>query len=193
MKVLLDFFPVLAFFITYKLSDIYTATMVLIIASFVQTITFRLIKKRFETLHLITFVISIVMGGLTILLQDESFIKWKVTVVYWLLSAVLFGYWLANKLVIKQIFEALFKQELGISLSIWRRLNAFWGLLFLAMGGINLWVAYSFSLDTWVNFKVWVTMATKLTAMIITFVVIFKYMPEEYRKMLEEADAKEEE
>ncbi|WMS87197.1 inner membrane-spanning protein YciB [Pleionea litopenaei] len=192
MKVLLDFFPVLAFFLTYKLFDVYVATAVLIGASLLQTLGHRIIKKRFEKLHVMTFVISLIMGGMTIAFRDDAFIKWKVSVVYWILSAVIWIYWLRGTMLLKQLFESLFKQELGLTQKLWGYINAFWGLLLLAMGGLNIWIAYHFDLDTWVNFKVWGTMAVQLVTMIGTFVVIFKNMPEHHRKMLEESSANEE-
>ena len=91
MKLLFDFFPVLLFFITYKMYDIYTATAVLIAASAIQTIGHRLIKGSFEKTHVITFVLVAIFGGLTLFLQNELFIKWKPTVINWLFAVAFIG------------------------------------------------------------------------------------------------------
>ncbi|NVJ61729.1 MAG: septation protein IspZ [Gammaproteobacteria bacterium] len=186
MKLLLDFFPILAFFISYKFYDIYVATAVLIIASLLQTIGHWVIKKKFEKLHVITLVVSIVMGGLTLALRDESFIKWKVSVVYWLLSSIILIFMLRKRIALQELFEGLFKQPLGLKPALWHKINALWAIVLIAMGFINLWIAYRFSLDTWVNFKVWGTMIVQFALMIFTFVLIFKNMPEENKKLFEQ-------
>lgn len=193
MKFLLDFFPVLAFFISFKLYDVYIATAVLILASFIQTLGHWIIKKRFEKLHLFTFFASLIMGSLTLFFRDDSFIKWKVSVIYWILSATIIVYLLfRRKIAIKDLFEGLFKQSLGISDSIWHKLNMAWMLYLVGIGILNIWIAYQFDLDTWVNFKVWGIMAIQLIMMIATFVIIFKYMPEENRQALDKQPGKSE-
>ena len=91
MKLLFDLFPVVLFFIAYKMYDIYTATAVIIVASVVQVAYFYMKHKRVEKMHVITLVLILVLGGLTLVLQDEDFIKWKPTIVNWGFVLVFFG------------------------------------------------------------------------------------------------------
>jgi intracellular septation protein len=186
MKLLFDFFPALAFLISYKLFDIYVATGVLIASSFIQMMGHYWMKKQFENLHLITFGVALVMGSLTLFFHDDRFIKWKVSVIYWILSAVIILFLLRKRIAMKELLQALMKQELGVPDSLWHRINISWAIALLALGFVNLWVAYQFSLDTWVNFKVWGTMAIQMVMLVMTFIVIFKHMPEENRKALED-------
>ena len=91
MKFLFDLFPILLFFLAYKLYDIYVATAVAIAAAFLQTGLYWLKNRKFETMHLVTLGILIVFGGLTLALHDPLFIKWKPTVVNWLFAVIFLG------------------------------------------------------------------------------------------------------
>ncbi len=192
MKLLLDFFPVLAFFITFKWLGIYPATAVLIVGSLIQTLGHWLIKKEFEKLHLITLAASVILGGMTLAFQDDRFIKWKVSVIYWIFSLVIIGFWLFKKqIAIQKLFEGLLKMELGIAPSFWHKVNLSWLVVFIVMGLVNLWIAYSFELDVWVNFKVWGIMIIQMVLMLATFAFVFNAMPEDKRNALTENDSKE--
>ncbi|WP_144393607.1 inner membrane-spanning protein YciB [Pleionea sediminis] len=188
MKLFLDFFPVLAFFISAKVWDIYIATAVLILGSFIQTVGHWLIKKKFEKLHLVTFFASLILGSMTLFFRDDSFIKWKVSVVYWIFSGTIFVFLLRKKIAIKALFEGLMKIDMGLKDTLWHKINMAWAISLLALGFLNLWIAYSFSLDAWVNFKVWGTMIIQLIMMLVTFFIIFKNMPEENRRALEQEE-----
>jgi intracellular septation protein len=91
MKLLYDFFPILLFFIAYKVYDIYVATAVAIAAAFVQTGLYWLRHRRFENTHLLTLGLLVVFGGLTLILHDPVFIKWKPTLVNWLFAIGFIG------------------------------------------------------------------------------------------------------
>jgi intracellular septation protein len=92
----------------------------------------------------------VVLGGATVWFQSETFIKWKPTLLYWVMAgAFLLGPLLFGKNLLKLLMGA----QLQLPAPVWQRLNAAWVLFFAAMGALNLWVAYSFSTDTWVNFK----------------------------------------
>lgn len=141
MKIFADFFPILLFFIAYKLYDIYVATAVAILASFVQVGFYWYRHRKVETMHLATLAILIVFGGLTILLQDRTFIMWKPSVVNWLFAAVFLGsQWIGNK----PLIERLMAHAIDVPALVWRRLNLVWGLFFLLMGLINLYIANGF-------------------------------------------------
>ena len=150
MKFLFDIFPVILFFVAYKAADIYVATAVAIAATFVQIgwVWFR--KGKIDTMLWVTLVIIVVFGGATLALHDETFIKWKPTVLYWLFGAALL---VADRVFGKNLIRAMMGTQIELPDPIWARLNMSWCLFFLAMGVLNLYVAYSFSTDTWVNFK----------------------------------------
>ncbi len=150
MKILYDFFPILLFFIAYKLFDIYTATATAIVATFVQVGLFWLRHRRFEKMHLITLAIISLFGGATLLLHDPVFIKWKPTVAYWLFAAIFLGsQFIGGKCIIERMMGHAFQAGNGI----WVKLNLAWVGFFIAMGFANLYVAYNYAEATWVNFK----------------------------------------
>ena len=98
----------------------------------------------------ISLAIIAVFGGATLLLHDETFIKWKPTVLYWLFGAVLLS---AQFVFGKNLIRAMMEKNIALPELIWQRLNLSWAVFFIVMGFINLYVAYNFSTDTWVNFK----------------------------------------
>lgn len=150
MKLLFDLFPVILFFIAFKLSDIYVATGVAILASIAQIGWLKLARRPVEPMQWAGLVIIIVFGGLTLFLRDETFIKWKPTVLYVSLAAALAISRLAFG---RNLIERLMGAQIQLPPPVWERLNLAWVVFFLAMGTLNIWVAYSFSTDTWVSFK----------------------------------------
>lgn len=150
MKLLYDFFPILLFFIAYKLGDIYTATAVAIAASAVQTLAFWIRHRRFEKMHLVTFGLLLFFGGLTLILRDPVFIKWKPSVVNWLFAVVFLGsHWIGEKPVV----ERMMSHAIQAPPPVWVRLSWMWITFFIFIGLLNLYVAYNYSEETWVNFK----------------------------------------
>ncbi|MGF1613930.1 MAG: septation protein A [Gammaproteobacteria bacterium] len=155
MKILFDFFPILLFFITFKLYDdptqgVLAATLVAIVASIVQVSIVWLRQQRVETMHLVTLALIVVLGGATLLLRDEIYIKWKPTAVNWLFAAVfLASEFIGRKNLVQRMLEGSF----ALQGAIWKRLNTSWVVFFLLMGLSNLFVVYYFDTDTWVNFK----------------------------------------
>ena len=150
MKFLFDFFPILLFFIAYKVFDIYVATAVTIVASFIQVGWFWLQYRRVEKMHIITLLMITVLGGATLILQDETFIKWKPSVVNWLFGLAFLGsQFIGKKTIIQRMMEA----SVELPQKVWSHLNSAWALFFITMGFLNLYVAYNFDTDTWVNFK----------------------------------------
>ena len=150
MKLLFDFFPIVLFFICYKLFSIYTATAVAMVASVVQVIFYRLKYQRYEKMHLISLGIIVVLGGATLFFHNPWFIKWKPTGIYWLSSLLFIG---SNYIGKKPLIQKMMDGNISLPTKIWRRLNLAWGVFFIVMGTLNLYVAYNFSTDFWVNFK----------------------------------------
>lgn len=150
MQLLFDFFPVIAFFVAYKLADIYVATAVIIVAVVLQTGIQWVRHRKVSSMALISGVLVLVFGGLTLLIQDKAFIQWKVTVVNWLFSAAFLASMLFGE---RTLIERMLGETVQLDRALWRRLNVAWALFFLVLGAINLYVAYSFSESFWVNFK----------------------------------------
>ena len=155
MKILFDFFPVLLFFVAFKLVDdptqgILLATGVAIVASIVQVALFWWKNHRVEKMHLVTLGLILVLGGLTLLLEDEMFIKWKPTAVNWLFALVfLASQFIGDRPLIRRMMES----NIQLPAQIWNRLNTSWVAFFGAMGFANLYAVYNFDTNTWVNFK----------------------------------------
>jgi len=150
MKILFDFFPILLFFICYKLYGIYTATAVAMAASLAQVVFHRLKHRRYEKLHLISLGLILILGGATLFFHNPWFIKWKPTGIYWLSSLVFLGSsWIGKKPLIQKMMEG----NINLPKKIWLRLNYAWAVFFIIMGALNLYIAYHYDTDVWVNFK----------------------------------------
>jgi intracellular septation protein len=150
MKFLFDIFPVILFFIAFKVYDIYVATAVAMAATFLQIGWAWLRHRKVDTMLWISLAVIVVFGGATLLLQDETFIKWKPTVLYWLFSAVLAVAALAFR---KNLIRAMMETQVTLPEVVWGKLLASWIAFFALMGALNLIVAFNFSTDAWVNFK----------------------------------------
>ena len=150
MKFLYDFFPIVLFFVAYKVWDIYVATGVAIAAAAVQTLAFWLKHRRFEKMHLVTFFLLLVFGGLTIFLHDPVFIKWKPTVINWLFAAAFLGsHWIGDRPLVERMMSHAIKAERPV----WMRLSWLWIAFFTGIGLLNLYVAFNYTEEAWVNFK----------------------------------------
>ena len=175
MKLLFDLFPVVLFFIAYKMYDIYTATIVIIIASMAQVLYFYMKHKRVEKMHIITLILILVLGGLTLYLQDEDFIKWKPTIVNWGFALVFLGsHYIGQKPVIQRMMD----QMIQLPELVWERLSWLWIAFFILSGSTNLYVAFNYDTDTWVNFKLFGLMGMTLVFIVIQGIYINKYIQE---------------
>lgn len=151
MKLFLDFLPVLAFFVVYKLADIYAATAAAIVASIGVVAWTWWREHRVEKMALVTAGLVVVLGGATLLLHDDTFILWKPTAVNWLFAAAFLGsqYLGGGKPLVRRALGA----QIELPDAVWRRLNLAWVGFFAASGALNLVVAFNFDRDTWVDFK----------------------------------------
>ena len=151
MKLLLDFLPILIFFAVYKFTgDLIVATAVLIPVTVVQVGIVYLMTKKIEKMALVTLALVVVLGGLTVLLNDGWFIMWKPTVVNWLFAGALF---ISHFIGDKPLVERLLGHAIGLSKARWLSLSYAWIVFFILSGVLNLIVAYQFSEAVWVNFK----------------------------------------
>lgn len=173
MKLLYDFFPIVLFFIVYKIYGIYTATAVAMIASLTQVALFRLKFQRYDKMHLFSLAIIMVLGSATLFFHNPWFIKWKPTGIYWL-SAVVFltSSFIGRKPLIQKMMEA----NVHLKSKIWHRLNIAWVLFFTVMGALNLYVAYYFDTNAWVNFKLFGGVGFTLLFVLIQAFYLTKHM-----------------
>ena len=150
MKFFFDFLPVILFFVTFKLYGIYIATTTAIAASIIQVIYLYLSNKKVGKAPIITMLLLVVMGGATIYFQDEIFIKWKPSVLNWLLAMTfLLSFWLGKGNMCKRLMGG----KINLPDNVWCKLNWAWVFFFIISGLLNIFVAYNYSLNFWVNFK----------------------------------------
>ena len=149
MKFLFDLFPVLLFFAAFKLADIYVATAVAIGATFLQIGLLAVLRRKIDTMLWVSLGIIVVFGGATLVLRDETFIKWKPTVLYWMFGGALAG----AQLFGRNLIRSMLGTQMQLPDRVWRGLNWSWVAFFAFMGAANLLVAFNFSTDQWVNFK----------------------------------------
>lgn len=155
MKFLFDFLPVIAFFVAFYLPEdrsqgIYYGTAAAIIAALLQVIALQVLERRVEKTPLITLLILLVLGGATLLLQDERFIKWKPTAVNWLFAVIFLG---SQYIGGKNLVQRMLGHVAQAPVRVWTHLNLGWAGFFFTMGLANLYVAFHFSNEVWVNFK----------------------------------------
>jgi intracellular septation protein len=153
MQLLFDFLPVIAFFVTYKLTgDLFTATAVIIVAVIAQTAIQWFRFRKVSSMALISGVLVLIFGGLTLVIHDKAFIQWKVTVVNWLFAL---GFLASRFIGDKVMIQRMMGEQMQLEPALWRRLNWMWIGFFTALGAINLYVAYNFSEAIWVDFKLY--------------------------------------
>ena len=205
LKLLADFLPIILFFAAFKYAGsdkdaaaafasehfgflvsggavgpgeapVLLATVVVIVATLAQVLVMKLRGKKVDTMLWVSLVLVVVLGGLTIWFHSETFIKWKPTLLYWvmggafLLGPLLFG---------KNLLRVLMGAQLELPEPVWQRLNWAWVVFFTVMGALNLWVAYTFSTDTWVNFKLFGSVGLMLVFTVAQGFYLSRHLPEE--------------
>ena len=200
MKFLFDLLPVILFFAAYKVGSanpeaahalaagwlgdgiavaqapILIATFVAILATVLQIGLVWLKNRKVDTMLWISLAIIVVFGGATLFFHNPTFIKWKPTALYWLFGAVLLGSaWLLGRNLIRAMLEA----QIKLPDPVWARLNLAWAGFFIAMGVLNLWVAYNFTEETWVNFKMFGGMGLMLAFVLAQGFYLSRHMEEE--------------
>jgi len=196
MKLLIDFLPIVIFFIVYKMAPqcieaispllnadqiqyltdlpaIILATAVLIPATMLQILYTKISTGKVETMHLVTLALVVIMGGATVISQDKTFIQWKPTVVNWLFAAAFFGSQFIGE---KTILQRMMGQNLSLPASAWQKLNYAWVAFFTFSGIANLYVAYNFSEDIWVNFKLFGLLGLTFVFIIAQSFYLYRFM-----------------
>jgi len=179
MKILFDFLPIILFFAAFKYAEankewaaafatsqfglvvaggvvgqgeapVLLATVVVIIASLAQVAWLKSRGRKVDTMLWVSLALVVVLGGATIYFHSEAFIKWKPSALYWAMGL---SFWLSPLIFGKNLLKVMLGEQLELPPRVWHRLNFAWVAFFATMGLLNLWVAYSFSTATWVNFK----------------------------------------
>ena len=186
MKLLLDFFPIILFFVAFKVWGIYAATGVAIAATILQIAYLRYKNGKVEPMQWVSLGVIVLFGGATLLAHSETFIKWKPTVLYWLMgSALLLGHLIFKKNLLRSVMGA----QLQLPDPVWTKLNYAWVTFFACMGALNLWVAFNFDTDTWVNFKLFGGMGLMVVFVIGQALYMSRYLKDDSAEAAEGASA----
>lgn len=203
MKFLFDFFPVVLFFLVYKFfgdlpaswidvanqfplmalnqnepkDAILMATLVIILATILQNALFFLMHRRFEKMHLITLGILLAFGTLTLFLKDPLFIKWKVSIINWAFAAAFIGSQYVGSRT--PLVERMMSQAIQAPAAVWKRTNMMWAIFFAFIGVLNLIIAYFFSEDFWVDFKLFGVLGLTLVFIVLQAIYLQKHAMEQ--------------
>jgi intracellular septation protein len=176
MKFLFDLLPVILFFVGFKFYGIFTATAIAIGATLAMIIYAKIRHGKIEKMLLVNGAIISVLGGITLLLHDQTYIMWKPTVLYWLMAAML----LVSKLFFnKNFIQQLMGKMLNPPVATWTKLNFIWAIFLIALGFLNLYVAFNYSLNTWVNFKLFGVTSMMFLFVVAQVVALRKYVIEQ--------------
>jgi len=171
MQQFLDYIAVVLFVVVYFVTrDIFLATGVLMAGVTLQVAAYLVLKKPIGNELKFTFWASMLLGGMTLLLRDETFIQWKPTIVSWLMGASLIGAHLIARVF---LIQRILGQALKLPDQAWLHLTYGWGTGFFLAGAINLWVADTFSMDAWVTFKFIGLMGINLLYLACTFAYLY--------------------
>ena len=209
MKLLLDFLPILLFFGTFKYTEshkdwaaafatqhlgfmvaggkvgteeapVMLATVVVVIASLVQVTWLKARGKKVDLMLWISLGLVVVLGGLTVWLHSETFIKWKPTGLYWAMGL---SFLISQTLLGRNLLKIMLGEQMQLPELVWQRLSLAWVAFFAAMGLINLWVAYNFSTATWVNFKLFGGIGLMLLFTLAQGLYISRHLPAQPEKL----------
>jgi intracellular septation protein len=205
MKLLLDFLPILLFFGTYKYAEahkdwaavfatehfgfmvsggmvgeqeapVLLSTLVVIAATALQVAWLKTRGKKIDTMLWVSLGLIVVLGGATVWFHNETFIKWKPSVLYWVMALAL---WASANLFGKDILRQMLGDQLKLPDPIWKRLTLLWCAFFAVMGVINILVAYNFSTDSWVNYKLFGGTGLMIAFMIGQGLYVSRHIEEE--------------
>ena len=175
MKFLFDLLPVILFFVGFKLYGIFAATAIAIATTLAMIVYAKIKHGKIEKMLLINGAVISVLGGITLLLHDKTYIMWKPTVLYWLLAAVL----LVSQLFFnKNFIQQMMGKMIEAPKTIWVKLNWLWVIFLVGLGFLNLYVAFNYSEDAWVNFKLFGVTSLMFIFIILQTLALKKYLIE---------------
>ena len=190
MKQLIDFIPLILFFVVYKLDPRmisvggfeyelggpFSATLVLMLSSIIVYGGLFLKNRQLEKSHMITVAAVLIFGGMTLVFHNETFLKWKAPIVNWIFALAFLGSQFIGK---KPLVQRMMDHVLTLPDEIWLKMNISWVVFFSLLGAANLFVAFTFH-DIWVDFKVFGSLILTFIFVFAQFALISKYIsPEE--------------
>ncbi len=176
MQLFYEFLPIVLFFVSFKFYGIYVATAVLIAITGVQFIFSSFWNRKIDKKQLIIFIVCIFFGGMTLYFHNPLFVKWKPTVVFWIFGGTFLISHFFKKTIIQRMLEVMMENKTEIPVAVWKRLNMAWSLFFILLGSVNLYVAYQFSTDAWVNFKLYGVLAALFIFSFLQAIYLARYM-----------------
>jgi len=205
MKLLFDFLPIVLFFGMFKYAEgqknwaaqfatdhfgplvsggvvgvgeapVLLATVVVIVATLLQVATLKAMRRKVDMMLWVSLGLVIVLGGATIWFHSETFIKWKPSVLYWVMGL---AFWISQAWFGRNLLQVLMGEQLVLPAPVWRRLSLAWSTFFALMGVLNLYVAYTYSTGTWVNFKLFGGIGLMLAFTLGQGVYISRHLPPE--------------
>lgn len=189
MQQILEFIPIVLFFVTYQMSGqtvslgewqytldgIFSATLVLMLATTLQLLFAKLTTGHIEKRLFWTWLAVVVFGTLTVSLRDQSFIQWKPTIFNWALALVfLASHWVGEK----NLLERTLGSQMVLPKPLWTRLSYLWVANFSVVGTLNIWVAKTYSEATWVSYKLYSSIGFTLAMMVVTVIMIAPHLKE---------------
>lgn len=181
MQLFYEILPVFLFFIAFKWYGIYVATTVGIVSTFLQVIITRLWQGEWDRKQLITLGVFVLFGGMTLYFHNPIFVKWKPTIIFWIFGTAILGTQLfSRKPLMQRLMEGSLQGKANVPGQIWKRINLMWAVFFVVLGSVNLYVAYQFSNDAWVNFKFYGITSALLFVSIVQAFYLMRYMAEEH-------------
>ncbi len=207
MKIFFDLLPIILFFASYKWAGsnaeqaaqwlnhylgfavsggsvgvteapVLLATVVVVVATMLQILVLKVLGKRVDKMLWAGLAVVVVLGGLTLWFHDETFIKWKPTVIYWLMAT---GFLITEIVLGKKMLRQMMGGQVHVPDPVWRTLGWAWVLFFAGMGVLNLWVAFNFPTDTWVSFKMWGSLGLTLVFTLAQGVYLSRHMTEDVK------------
>lgn len=179
MQLFYEIFPVFLFFLAFKFYGIYVATIVGIVTTFLQVLFNRFSFGKWDRKQLVTLAVFLFFGGMTLYFHDPIFVKWKPTIIYWIFALVITGSQLfTQKPLIQRLMSGMLQDKVIVPDRIWKQLNIAWALFFAILGGVNLYVAYHFSNEAWVNFKFYGVTSALFVLSILQAMYLMRFMTE---------------
>lgn len=178
MRFIFDFILIIAFFIAYKVWNLFVATAVIMAGCTIQLLYHRIHDKKWDKFSLRLTLIVWILGGATLILHNGIFIQWKPTVVYWILAGLfLWTQWIGKTPILNKLLSA----KITLPDHAWKRLNLAWGLFFLFLGAANVWVIYHYSFNVWVYFKLFGCVGLSIIFLVAQGFYMIRHMPPEQR------------
>lgn len=179
LNFLYELLPVVLFFVAFKWYGIYVATTVGIVVTALQLVVSTLWKHKVDKKQVITLAVFLVFGGMTLYFHDPIFVKWKPSIIFWIFGIVLFlSQFIGKKPLMQRMLESMLEGKATLPNTVWKRLNLAWAVFFIVLGSVNIYVAYAYSTEAWVNFKLYGILSLLLVFSFLQSIYLARYMTE---------------